>query len=66
MHTKVPGTDGQLSYGGFCFPKDTNALLNHMRRNKTKHRVLEATVEERNEMRDDHVNVSYNSNMSSN
>ena len=37
-----------------------------MRRNKTKHRVLEATVKERNEMRDDHVNVSYNSNMSSN
>lgn len=66
MHTKVPGTDGQLSYGGFCFPKDTNALLNHMRRNKTKHRVLEATVLERNEMRDDHVNVSYNSSASSN
>ena len=26
MHTNVPGTDGQLSYGGYCFPKDTKAL----------------------------------------
>ena len=26
MHTKVPGTDGKLSYGGACFPKDTNAF----------------------------------------
>ena len=32
MHTNVPGPDGQLSYGGYCFPKDTNALLNHMKR----------------------------------
>jgi len=30
MHTIVPGTDNKLSYGGFCFPKDTNALYNHM------------------------------------
>ncbi len=27
MHTKVPGNDGQLSYGGKCFPKDTKALV---------------------------------------
>ena len=27
MHTKVPGTDGKLSYGGMCFPKDTKALI---------------------------------------
>ena len=25
-HTKVPGHDGKLGYGGTCFPKDTNAL----------------------------------------
>ena len=31
MHTTVPGPDGQLSYGGFCFPKDTNALLQFMK-----------------------------------
>ena len=57
MHTTVPGPDGQLSYGGYCFPKDTNALLNHMKREGTPHKVLEATIEERNDMRDDHTNV---------
>ena len=30
MHTNVPGHDGKLSYGGACFPKDTNALSNYM------------------------------------
>ena len=27
MHTNVPGKDKQLSYSGYCFPKDTNALF---------------------------------------
>ena len=57
MHTNVPGVDGKLSYGGYCFPKDTNALLNHMRREGTHCKVLEATIIERNIMRNDHVNV---------
>ena len=57
MHTNVPGPDGKLSYGGFCFPKDTNALLNHMKRMNTPHNVLQATIDERNVMRDDNVNV---------
>lgn len=57
MHTNVPGIDGKLSYGGYCFPKDTNALLNHMKREGTHCKVLEATVIERNIMRDDNVNV---------
>jgi UDPglucose 6-dehydrogenase len=57
MHTNVPGTDGKLSYGGYCFPKDTNALLEHMKREGTFHGVLEATIEERNKMRSDHVNI---------
>jgi UDPglucose 6-dehydrogenase len=26
MHTIVPGPDGNISYGGLCFPKDTNAV----------------------------------------
>lgn len=56
MHTQVPGTDKKLSYGGSCFPKDTNALLQHMIREGTAHAVLEGTVHERNRMRDDHVN----------
>lgn len=53
MHTKVPGTDGQLGYGGMCFPKDTNALLSHMKRVETPHAVLEAAVKERNTLRSD-------------
>lgn len=27
-HTKVPGPDGQMGFGGYCFPKDINALIN--------------------------------------
>ena len=57
MHTDVPGVDGMLSYGGYCFPKDTNALLNHMKRENVTCKVLEGTVLERNEMRQDNVNV---------
>ena len=57
MHTKVPGTDGKLSYGGFCFPKDTRALLEHMKRVDTPHAILEAVIEERDQMRSDNVNI---------
>lgn len=62
MHTDVPGPDGKLSYGGYCFPKDTNALLNHMKREGTHCNVLEATVLERNLMRNDNVNVKLKDN----
>lgn len=53
MHTLVPGTDNKLSYGGMCFPKDTNALLQYMIREDLPHAVLEGVVNERNKMRDD-------------
>lgn len=53
MHTNVPGNDGKLSYGGLCFPKDTNALLNFMSNNNTPHSVLQATINERNNLRND-------------
>jgi UDPglucose 6-dehydrogenase len=53
MHTNVPGSDGKLSYGGACFPKDTKALLQHLVKNKIPNKVLEATVKERDEMRND-------------
>ena len=58
MHTNVPGTDGQISYGGMCFPKDTNALLEFMKKNNTPHKLLESCVNERNSMRNDHINVN--------
>tara|TARA_R100001163_G_C5068494_1_gene208948 strand:+ start:18503 stop:19327 length:825 start_codon:yes stop_codon:yes gene_type:complete len=53
MHTTVPGPDGKLSYGGACFPKDTQALLATMEAYNTPCEVLKATVKERNSMRDD-------------
>lgn len=55
MHTNVPGPDGQLSYGGYCFPKDTNALLEFMKKENTPSKVLEGAVLERNEMRKDDI-----------
>ena len=57
MHTNVPGPDGQLSYGGMCFPKDTNALLEFMKTNNSHHEILEACIKERNSMRTDHINI---------
>ena len=51
MHTTVPGPDGKISYGGLCFPKDTNALLQVMIANDTPHEVLKSTIIERNIMR---------------
>lgn len=53
MHTTVPGHDGRLSYGGACFPKDTNALLQCMKRNGTPHALLEGCVRERNILRNE-------------
>ena len=50
--TQVPGPDGQLGYGGACFPKDTNALLSTMKRTNLKeHIILEAVIKERNRVR---------------
>jgi UDPglucose 6-dehydrogenase len=65
MHTKVPGTDGQLSYGGQCFSKDTNALNNFMKKENTPNKVLNAVIEERNTMRNDSINIDKNSTIGS-
>lgn len=51
MHTQVPGHDGKLSYGGACFPKDTNALLQCMKKHGSPHQLLEGCVRERNVLR---------------
>lgn len=56
MHTTVPGPDGEISYGGLCFPKDTNALNEYMKQNKSPNSILESCIEERNRMRNDHDN----------
>ena len=51
MHTNVPGPDGQPSYGGACFPKDTNALSHYMKSAGSLNKVLEACIKERDLMR---------------
>jgi len=51
MHTTIPGPDNQISYGGLCFPKDTNALNSFMIKKNTPNEVLDATIQERNKMR---------------
>ncbi len=50
-HTNIPGPDGQISYGGMCFPKDTNALNNYMKQINSPNLILESCINERNLMR---------------
>ena len=57
MHTQIPGSDGNISYGGLCFPKDTKALDEFMEINKLNHLVLNATINERDKMRNDFINI---------
>lgn len=51
MHTQVPGSDGKLGFGGACFPKDTRALLEFMKKNNIYHDVLKSCVDENNKIR---------------
>jgi UDPglucose 6-dehydrogenase len=53
MHTVVPGSDGQISFGGMCFPKDIKALNEVMKKNNVSNGVLEAVIKEREIMRKD-------------
>jgi len=50
-HVTVPGTDGKMSYGGMCFPKDTNALYQLMVKRGSPSEVLGSVISERNQMR---------------
>jgi len=53
MHTDIPGNDGNISYGGLCFPKDTNALNSFMEKINSPNQVLNSVINERNNMRID-------------
>lgn len=51
MHTNVPGPDGEISFGGACFPKDIKALNQVMIKNGIPNEVISAVVKERDSMR---------------
>lgn len=43
-HMRVPGPDGELGFGGMCFPKDTAALLKYAEQQGAQLNVLDAAV----------------------
>lgn len=43
-HMQVPGPDGQMGFGGACFPKDTSALLKYAEGIGENMNVLDAAV----------------------
>lgn len=51
-HWGVPGHDGDLGFGGHCFPKDLAALLYLSRKYNTTNNVLCATQETNNNVRE--------------
>jgi UDP-glucose 6-dehydrogenase len=53
MHTQIPGHDGNISFGGKCFPKDTKALNQVCAKMNISHKVIESVVTENIEMRGD-------------
>ena len=58
MHTTIPGPDGNISYGGLCFPKDSNALSYFMEKLDIPNNVIKSTVSERNILRQfDEINI---------
>ena len=57
MHTIIPGLDGNISYGGFCFPKDTNALNEYMIKYNSFNNILNSCIYERDLMRQDNINI---------
>lgn len=44
-HTKVPGPDGLMGFGGYCFPKDINALINTLKENNINPVLFETVWE---------------------
>ena len=52
MHTLVPGTDGNLGFGGKCFPKDINALINYFEQCGVEPLMLKAAWQKNTEVRE--------------
>jgi UDPglucose 6-dehydrogenase len=52
-HTSVPGHDGQLGYGGHCFPKDLQNLRAVARQLGVDEKIFTAVIERNDELRED-------------
>lgn len=52
-HTKVPGPDGLMGFGGYCFPKDINALINTLKEHEIDDRLFSAVWEYNKKLRND-------------
>jgi UDPglucose 6-dehydrogenase len=52
-HTKVPGPDGLMGFGGYCFPKDINALINTLRENDINDQLFSSVWEYNKKIRKD-------------
>lgn len=50
-HTKVPGPDEQLGFGGACFPKDTQAIINFAAQVEVDLNVLKSAVKKNDLLR---------------
>jgi UDPglucose 6-dehydrogenase len=44
-HMRVPGIDGSLGFGGYCFPKDTEALINYAKEHNVNLNVISSAVQ---------------------
>lgn len=51
-HTMVPGPDGQLGYGGHCFPKDIQNLRAVSRQLETGEKMFTAIIDRNEEIRE--------------
>ena len=57
-HMQVPGHDGKLGFGGPCFPKDNNALLEYSKQVGAPFKLLDKTITINNEIRNQYNNLS--------
>jgi UDPglucose 6-dehydrogenase len=52
-HWSVPGPDGDRGFGGHCFPKDINAMINVAKENGVRPLVLQSAWDKNREVRKD-------------
>lgn len=50
-HFDVPGPDGQMGFGGKCFPKDSKLLMEFLKSQHVDYRLMEAILKINNDLR---------------